>query len=297
MNIGIDLGGSHIGVGLVDKNNEIIAKKEHDWIQEEKDTFFESIEKKSKEMIKEIILENNVSRIEKIGIGYPAANIVDGIVTKKGIKLDLPSILSQEFEVPVYLKNDVKCSALCEKTKGNLKEYDNCLFMTLGTGIGGAYFYKNELVTPNKYQGFEIGHMVIEKDGRGCKCGQKGCFEQYASMRVFRKEIEGLFNIEKLTSYKMFEILESKEKLDEVNKIIDRYVENLCIGICNLINIFEPDCICIGGSFAYYALIFIDKLKSKIKESYNNREELPEILIAKYANDAGIIGASMLESN
>lgn len=297
MNIGIDLGGSHIGVGLVDEDNEIIVKKEHDWTQEEKDTFFESIERKSKEMIKKIILENNVSRIEKIGIGYPAANIVDGVVNKYGRKLDLPSILSKEFAVPVYLKNDVKCSALCEKTKGNLKEYDNCLFMTLGTGIGGAYFYKNELVTPNQYQGFEIGHMIIEKDGRRCKCGQRGCFEQYASMRVFRKEIEELFDIEKLTSYKMFEILESKEKIEDVNIIIDGYIENLSIGICNLINIFEPDCICIGGSFAYYAPIFMEKLKTKIKESYNNREELPEILIAKYANDAGIIGASMLKSN
>ena len=297
MNIGIDLGGSHIGVGLVNENNQIIAKKEHDWTKEEKDNFFESIEKKSKELKKEIISKNNIGKIDKIGIGYPAANIVDGIVTKHGKTLDLPNILSQEFKVPVYLKNDVKCSAICEKTIGNLKQYDNCLFMTLGTGIGGAYFYKNELVTPNKYQGFEIGHMIIKKDGRVCKCGQRGCFEQYASMRVFRKEIEDLFNIEKLTSYKMFEILESKEKIDEVNVIINRYVENLATGICNLINIFEPDCICIGGSFAYYGPIFMDKLKSKIKQSYDNRADIPEILVAKYANDAGIIGASMLKSN
>lgn len=296
MKIGIDIGGSHIGIGLVNKENLIISKKEHNWTEEEKIDFFKSIEINCKKLIKDIILENDVKNIEKIGIGYPAANIVNGIVTKYGKTLNLPQILSKEFNVPVYLKNDVKCSAICEKKLGNLKGYDNCLFMTLGTGIGGAYFYKNELVTPNKYQGFEIGHMIIEVNGRKCKCGQNGCFEEYASMRVFRKQIEELFNIQNLNSYRMFEILENKEKIDQVNKVIENYVEYLSVGICNLINIFDPDCICIGGSFAYYESIFMEKLKELVQKNFNNRD-IPDLLVAKYANDAGIIGASMLESN
>lgn len=296
MKIGVDLGGSHIGVGVINEGNQLVFKKEYNWTEEEKSDLFESIEKKCKQLINEIIIENNITQIEKIGIGYPAANIINGIVTKYGKKLDLPKVLVKEFNVPVYLKNDVKCSALCEKTIGNLKDYENCLFMTLGTGIGGAYFYKNELVIPNKYQGFEIGHMIIDINGRQCKCGQKGCFEEYASMRVFRKEIEELFNIEKLTSYKMFDILESKEKTNEVNGVIERYIEHLSVGICNLINIFESDCICIGGSFSYYAPIFMERLKEKVQEKFKNRE-IPDILVAKFKNDAGIIGASMLESN
>ena len=194
------------------------------------------------------------------------------------------------------MKNDVKCSALCEKTIGNLKDYDNCIFMTLGTGIGGAYFYKNELVTPNKYQGFEIGHMVIETNGKQCKCGRKGCFEEYASMRAFRKEIEELFNLEKVDSYKVFEIIQSKEKLEEVNKIIEEYTSYLANGLSNVINIFEPDVICIGGSFTYYSPIFMEKLKQKTQENFRGRD-IPIILTAKFENDAGIIGASMLESN
>ena len=240
--------------------------------------------------------ENDILEIEKIGIGYPNSNILNGIIYLDGKEINLAKVLTREFNVPVYLKNDVKCSAICEKTIGNLKDYNNCLFMTLGTGIGGAYFYKNELVVPNKYSGFEIGHMTIEINGRKCRCGKLGCFEEYASMRVFRREIEELFNIEKLTSYKMFEILESKEKHEEVNEVIQRYIEYLSLGICNLINIFEPDAICIGGSFAYYAPIFMDKLKEKVKNNFKNRE-IPALLIAKYENDAGIIGASMLESN
>lgn len=293
MNIGIDIGGSHIAVGLVDKNNKIISKKEHEWTKEEKQYFWKSIEQYSKQFISEYIKDNN---IEKIGIGFPAANIVNGVVTKYGKSVDLADILSREFNVSAFLKNDVKCSAICEKKYGNLKEYDNCIFMTLGTGIGGAYFYKNELVTPNKFQGFEIGHMVIEANGRQCNCGRKGCFEEYASMRVFREEISELFNLKSINSYKTFEILESKEKQEEVEKIIERYTDYLAIGLSNIINIFEPDAICIGGSFTYYAPIFMAKLKEKLKENFKGRD-IPDIITAKFENDAGIIGASMLESN
>lgn len=296
MKIGIDLGGSHIGVGLVNENNEIIIKKEHNWTTKEKEDFDNSIPAVCIQLINQVMVENNISDIEKIGVGYPYKNIINGIIYKAERTFNLPKILSNEFKVTTYLKNDVKCSALCEKTIGNLKDYNNCIFMTLGTGIGGAYFYKNELVTPNKYQGFEIGHMIIEVNGRKCRCGKNGCFEEYASMRIFRKEIEELFNIENVNSYKMFEIIKSNEKQNEVNKIIDNYLNYLSIGISNLINIFEPDAICIGGSFSYYAPIFMEKLKEKVQEKFKNRE-IPDLLLAKYANDAGIIGAAMLESN
>ena len=294
MNIGIDVGGSHIAVGVVNDNYEIVLKKEHTWEKEEKFDLSESIQMYIKRFINEILEENY--NIQKIGIGFPAGNIVDGVVTKWEKTIDLPKILKEEFNIPTYLKNDVKCSALCEKKIGSLKDYNNCLFMTLGTGVGGAYFYKDELVVPNKYQGFEIGHMIIEKDGKECNCGKKECFEQYASMRVFRSKIEELFDIERVTSYKMFEILESKEKQEEVQNIINEYLEYLSIGLTNLINIFEPDAISIGGSFAYYAPIFMEKLNNRLKQNFKNKD-IPKIMIAKYENDAGIIGASMLECN
>jgi len=295
MKIGIDIGGSHIAVGLVDHNMNLISKKEYTWTKDEKTNLFENTEKYAKKFIKEIIQENNVT-VESIGIGYPYENIVNGIIYKDGLEINFPEILNKEFNISTYLKNDVKCSAICEKTLGSLKEYDNCIFMTLGTGIGGAYFYKNELVIPNKFQGFEVGHMVIETNGKQCKCGQKGCFEEYASMRVFRKEIAELFNLEKIDSHKTFEIIESKQKQEEVNRIIENYVEYLSIGVTNIIKIFEPDAICIGGSFTYYAPIFMDKLKQKLVANFKGRE-IPEILTAKFENDAGIIGASMLQSN
>lgn len=296
MNIGIDLGGSHIGIGLVNEDNEIIVKKEHNWTNEEKKDVLKTAQNYSKKFIREIMDENKNIQIKRIGIGYPYKNIVNGIIYKDGKEIDFPNMLFKEFGIPTYLKNDVKCSAICEKMLGSLRKYNNCFFMTLGTGIGGAYFYKNELVKPNKYQGFEIGHMIIETNGRKCRCGKKGCFETYGAMRIFRKEIEELFSVEKITSHDMFKIIESKEKQEEVNKIIDNYLNYLSVGISNLINIFEPDAICMGGSFSYYAPIFMESLKEKVQKNFENRS-IPDLLVAKFGNDSGIIGAAMLNSN
>lgn len=296
MKIGIDLGGSHIGVGLINETNQIIVKKEHNWNAEEKLKLFESAEKYSKKFIQEIIQENKEDTIEKIGIGYPYRNIQKGILWIEGKPYDLPNKLEEKFHVPVYLKNDVKCSAICEKTIGSLKKYDNCLFMTLGTGIGGAYFYHNELVVPNTYQGFEVGHMVIEANGRQCKCGRKGCFEQYASMNAFRKEIAEVLGSQDLSSKQIVGFLENNKHLPGVESIIEKYIDYLSLGICNLIYLLEPDAICIGGSFVHFAPFLMEKLKEKVQVSLKDRT-IPDLLVAKYGNDAGMIGASMLESN
>lgn len=296
MKIGIDIGGSHIGIGLVNKDYEIVDKIERNWTAEEKKDLWNNIQKQIIELIHQILKNNNITQVETIGIGFPKSRILDGIVYIKEQKIDLISLLKPIFNTNVYVKNDVKCSGMCEKKMGNLKEYDNALFLTLGTGIGGAYFYKDELVVPNKYPGFEIGHMVIEKDGKLCKCGRRGCFEEYASMKIFREKIRELFNIEKVTSDIVLEIINKKEKEEEVNKIIEEYIDYLSLGISNLIRIFEPDAICIGGSFTYYAPIFMDKLKEKIQNNFKNIN-IPDIVIAKFENDAGIIGASMITSN
>lgn len=296
MKIGIDLGGSHIGVGLVNEKYEIIDKIEKDWSNQEKENLWDIVPQEIIKLTNKIIEKNKLEKVEAIGIGFPKSKIINGIVYIDEKKIDLISVLEPIFNTKVYVRNDVKCSGICEKKLGSLKTYNNALFLTLGTGIGGAYFYQNELMVPNKYPGLEIGSMVIVKDGKTCKCGRKGCFEAYAAMKIFREEVAKRYNLEKVTSDIVFELMKNKEKEDEINIIIDEYTDYLVIGLSNLIRILEPDVICIGGSFVYYQSIFMNKIKMKLKENFKNRE-IPEILTATFGNDAGIIGASMLESN
>lgn len=298
MKIGIDLGGSHIGIGLVDKSYNIIDKMDYVWKTEEKKDIYNTMEKYCIKLIKEICEKNeiNLKEVESIGIGFPKKNIKDGIVYVDNKKIELRKKIEKIYNISTYLKNDVKCSGMCEKTLGAIQKYDNAIFLTLGTGIGGAYFYENKLVVPNTYQGMEIGHMIIQVNGKNCRCGQKGCFEEYASMRAFRNKIRETYNLEDVNSEIVLNLYDKKEKLEKMNQIIDEYIEYLSIGLANLINIFEPDAICIGGSFVHYERIFMKKLQNNLKARFKKRE-IPEIILAKYGNDAGIIGAAMLQSN
>ncbi len=298
MRIGIDIGGSHIGLGLVNKKNEIVDKIDHVWTTEEKKDVFETMKRATVVYIEEICSRNNinVNEIENVGIGFPYRKIKKGIIYLENEEINLPQIIKNKYNIPVFLKNDVKCSSLCEKKIGNIKEFNNALFLTLGTGIGGAYYYNDELMTPNTYQGMEIGHMIIEVNGKKCRCGKNGCFEEYASMRAFRNKIREIYNIEDVNSSITLDLYHKKEKEEEMNKAIEEYIMYLSTGLTNLISILEPDAICIGGSFVHYEEIFMDKLKNSFREKLNGRE-LPEVLLAKYGNDAGIIGASMLTEN
>lgn len=297
MKIGIDIGGSHIAIGLIDKELNIIDKIEETHTEEEKQNLEETIIRKITFGVNQILEKNKleINEIELIGIAS-AGTIKDGYIVKsenlKIYNFHIVKKLQEALNTKIIIRNDAKCAALAEKTIGGLKKYSDAIFLTLGTGIGGAVFINNKLLEPKVYPGFEIGHMVIAKDGIPCNCGKNGCFEKYASMKVLKAEIRKQYNLTKdVHSKELMEILNNKT--EKSNKILDEYIKNLSIGLTNLINIFEPEVISIGGSFSYYSEIFLEKLQYEIlKENatFNNRKDI-KILMAELKNDAGIIGA------
>ena len=297
MKIGVDIGGNHIGVGLVDENGNIVIKKEKDLVKKEELDLKNAIIETIVEYINEIILEKEISinKIELIGIAYPAA--VRKRKMSEAVNLDniegeeIKNKLKLYFNLPIYIKNDAKCSAICEKKYGSLKKYANAVFLSLGTGIGGAVFLNDTLLSTNQNDLFEIGHMIIQKNGIECNCGKKGCFEKYASIIALKREIVKNYSINReMTGKELYNFIIEKLQDEKMEKIINEYIENLSLGISNIINIFNPEAISIGGSFSYYKDIFLEKLEKKIKK--NNEKSNPEILIATYKNDAGIIGAA-----
>lgn len=301
MKIGIDVGGSHIGVGIIDSNFQLIAKKQEDYSKYENDMsliIIQMIIRLINETLKENELQNN--KIELIGIAFPGT-VSNGTVIKSenlGIRnFNIETELKKEFDIPIYLNNDAKCAGVLEKKLGSLKEYEDALFLIIGTGVGGAVFFKNELLKPKRYSGFEVGHMVIDKNGLPCNCGRRGCFEAYASMKRLREKIQKEFNLLHSDGRTIEDFINANLNDKKLNNIIDEYIDNLTIGIANLINIFEPQAISIGGSFVYYASIILDKLKQKLLTGNElfNKGEIPKILTAKFKNDAGIIGATMIQ--
>ena len=296
--IGIDLGGSHIAIGVINKNGKILEKTEKRLkgiITAEvkkviEETIFETVEKYRKEY-----------KIDEIGIAIPGT--VNKTEVIKSVNLGLKNykivdVLNKKINVPIKIKNDAKSAAIAESKFGALKGYNRVLFLTLGTGIGGAVIINNKLLDTGDLPGCEIGHMVIEKDGLECNCGRKGCFEKYASMKAFKNNLrKALGYDENFSGKELLALIKNTKKEDKnynvINKIKQEYIEYLSIGLANLINIFEPEVIGIGGSFVYFEDVLLDDLKNEIISKdmlFNKRKEI-NIQTAVLGNEAGIIGA------
>lgn len=133
---------------------------------------------------------------------------------------------------------------------------------------------------------------MLYKDGIKCNCGRSGCFEKYASMSALKREICKELGLESISGEQLKEILED-ESNQKISKIVDNYIEDLSLGIANIINIFEPEVIALGGSFAFFQDTLFRKLKDRInKEELFNKNNPPKLVLAKLKNDAGIIGAT-----
>ena len=301
MKIGVDIGGSHVGIGLINQSGKIIAKEEKDLNNNLCDeNYGQKLVETIIDLITKILDKEKIDmkEISLIGMAVPGTVSETHIIKAENLHIkdfDIVSEVNKYFNIPIVLRNDAKCAAIAEKEYGSLKKYDDALFLTIGTGVGGAVFLGGKLLKPKKYEGFEIGHMVIKKDGIKCNCGRHGCFEKYASMKVLKDKIQKEFRSSELTGEQVKEILSDKNNEEKTEKIIDEYIENLATGIANLINIFEPETISIGGSFVYFKDILLDKLIAKLAEKHMlfNDQEVPNIIMAKLKNDAGIIGAAI----
>lgn len=297
MNIGIDLGGSHVGIGLVEQS-ELKAVVDKFFTEEDKKDIENAVLRNIDELINKILSENNINleNIERIGVASPGT-ISSGKITAWNLGLknfDLKSKLEEKYRKPIKVRNDGKCAALAEKEYGALKNYDDCIFVNIGTGIGGASFINGKLLEPKKNSGFEFGHITLVKDGIQCTCGKKGCFERYCSIKALKTKITNTLNMDSTEisgQYLRENIM--VEYHDKVQDDINEFIDYLRIGICNLIDIFEPEVVCFGGSFSYYeGHPVLNKLIEEInKEDSTFNSQKPEIVTAQFKNDAGIIGA------
>lgn len=294
MKIGIDIGGSHIGIGVVDNNGTIVQKYEK-FIKDKT-----NIQDQIEEFIAETIIELSLLYdIESIGAAIPGTVSENKIIKAVNLGIedyDLASNLEKIIKMNVKLKNDAKCAAIAEQKYGELGAYNNSVFLCIGTGVGAAVIHEGKLLEPEGVPGFEFSHTIIQKDGELCNCGKRGCFEIYASLKRFKQKISQEYNLNTLSGKVIREYIYQNSDDLKLKNMINEYVENLSIGISNIINIFEPDAICIGGSFAEYEKIFYEPLKQTLLQGnllFNQRHDIT-IKLAKLKNDAGIIGATLI---
>lgn len=298
MNIGIDLGGSHIAIGVINSKGIIEEKIEKRIMAKEKQNIKNTIEEYIIKNVKEFMKKYEIS---KIGIAIPGTVNETTIIKSVNLNIENYNIvegLQKSLKAPISIRNDAKCAAIAENKYGCLKKYNRSLFLTLGTGIGGAVIINNQLLDTGSLPGCEIGHMIIEKNGRQCKCGKKGCFERYSSMKVLKDSIRNELGLdEKTRGQEIFDIIRNNNSenpnYERIEKTVNEFIENLAIGISNLVNVFEPEAIGIGGSFVYFEEVLLNRLKTRILEEnllFNERNSI-NIETAILGNESGIIGS------
>ena len=247
MKIGIDIGGSHVGIGLVDEFGNIQQKKEK-YIVEKVENESQISKQNLKEEITQFIIQTikeyqKMDFVENVGIAVPGT--VNQTTIIKAVNLgienyEITPIIEKEIQLPIKIRNDAKCAALAENTIGALKDYKRSLFLTLGTGIGGAVIINDKLLDTGDLPGCEFGHMVIQRDGIKCNCGKQGCFEKYASMKALKTNLRQILGVdEKTRGQELLDIIRKNPKDEKINKVMNEYIEYLSIGISNLINIFQ----------------------------------------------------------
>lgn len=315
--IGVDLGGTNIAVGLVNEKYEIVAR---DSIPTRAERSAEEIIIDMAAICKKLIADAGVdiSEIISVGIAAPgAANTETGYVEYANnlhfINTPVADILKKYLPIEkVYIANDANAAAWGEAIAGAAKGTSNSVMITLGTGVGGGIIIDNKIYSGFNMMGGELGHIVIEHNGRPCSCGRRGCWEAYSSATALVKMTEEKLEECAKTGRKtlMTELVAERGKVtgrtacdamrrgDEAAKeVYDMYISYLACGITNIINIFQPEVVSIGGGISNEGQSLIDAIFPIVSEERYGGHAVPdqtEIRIAELKNDAGIIGAAVL---
>lgn len=310
--VGIDLGGTNIVAGVVDENYNIITKAS---VKTNRPRPAKEIADDMGKVALQAIANANLSvdDIEWVGIGTPGiANSKDGIIEySNNLEFkDVPIVeyIQQHIQKPVYVENDANAAAYGEYVAGAGKGHNSLVCITLGTGVGGGVVTDGKILTGFNYAGAELGHMVIEVDGVQCSCGRKGCFEAYSSatglIRMTKEAMDkdkdsSMWTLvrernNKVSARISYDAMRLGDK--SANEVVDKFTKYLASGLTNVINIFQPEVLCIGGGVCNEGDALLNPVKELVaKEVYTkNSAKNTEIVIAKLGNDAGIIGAAFL---
>ncbi len=307
--LGYDVGGTKISAVIGDSNGKIIDTLRKRTLKEYGK---EALTNQLIVMGGELIKRNSIDKIDRVGIIFAGP-----VNSKKGIIVSSPNIiglrnynivdgLKEYFKVPVYLENDASAATMAEKVFGNAKKFENFVYITLSTGIGGGIFMNNKLYKGSHGMAGEIGHMVIMPNGPLCGCGRRGCFEAISGGRgIAGRVVENISAIRNSTVFSKMRpvdidaraIFNAKRNGDMFAQlIVEETIYYLAVGIVNVINILDPGAIVIGGGISKEGDDLFTPLKLAVKEEMKSMKRNVKILKAIDNNgDLGAIAITMGE--
>lgn len=279
-----DIGGTLIKSALYDEEKGLFNFQEHSYPSAGRDGLLK-------------VLHSCMGKCDFDGIGISTAGLVD---EKKGSIIfcsnaipnytgtGLKEIFEVEYKKPVWVLNDVNAAALGEAYFGAGKNYDDFICLTYGTGVGGAIVINKEVYNgKNGYAG-EIGHIVTHLYGKDCVCGGKGCYNEYASTRAL---IERCMQIDDSLNDGRKIFAKLNEGNIQVKKEIDEWIDEIVYGLINIVHIFNPPALILGGGIMSQEYI-ISEVNRKLKKSVMPGYKDLIVLSAFLGNNAGLMGAS-----
>ncbi len=297
--IGIDLGGTYIAAGLVEESGNILDRES---VKTGLPTTPERIVRDITALCRTLMARNGLekSQIRSVGVGVPCtANKRTGHMEDADhlgfASGPLVQPLKDALGLPIFIENDANAAAWGEYQAGNY-DADSFLLVTLGTGIGGGIILGGKLITGINNAAGEVGHMTIHMDGEPCGCGKNGCFESYGSASALIRHAREATG-ENITEAK--EVFDRAAAGEQVfANLLDTYTTHVAVGLANLINIFGPAYICIGGGISYAGDALLTPVREKTYGMMYAKaaQRKPQIILAKLHNDAGILGAALLEN-
>ena len=308
--IGVDLGGTNIAVGIIDLDSRQILRKTSTKTRAPRPC--REISEDIKGLCLALCREEGVELSDMLWIGIATPGIVKKGVVVSAVNLGWTNepfgeILSEMTGRPTFVANDANAAAYAEAKWGCGVGAESLIAITLGTGVGGGIILNGKIW--EGFNGFaaEIGHMVIDVGGRRCGCGLRGCLEAYCSASALVGETKRMMKL--YPDSKMWELVKgdidhvdgrtafyaNRENDMAASQIIYDFVNYLAIGIANILNIFQPSVVCLGGGISGQGEELMKPLRDRLRyTSFGTKDSNTRVEAAVYKNDAGIIGAGLL---
>ena len=309
--LAIDIGGTKIAMAIISEQGEVIARENQPTsARQGPQAVIESL----LAGIDQLLTESNLSPSRLNAISLATAGVIDirrGLVTTSPNlpgwhNVPLRSIIAERYKLTTCLINDADAAALGEHRFGAGRGMNTLILLTLGTGIGGGIIIDGKLYLGSTGSAAEIGHMVIEANGPKCACGNNGCLEALASgTAVAREAISrlhrgGQSSLGKMTAGLIENItaetvhLAAKDGDELALEVIAQAAYYLGVGVVNLVNIFNPEMVIIGGSMADMGDILLQPVRQMVTErAFPQMAQAVRIVPARLGNDAGLFGAAI----
>ena len=295
-NIGIDVGGTNLVAGLVDENNVIICRTGR---PTDRTMTLERLVGDVTGMIDELLSAAHTDKgdIASVGICVPGtANLTTGELefanNLPNLQGNLPAAVEQACGIKTFFENDANAAALGEYVAEGEPE-GGFVMVTLGTGVGGGVILNGGLLRGINFAAAELGHMTIDMHGPECSCGRRGCFEMYGSAEALKKQAAAA-GLTIQEAKQVFDLFREHDRTAE--QVVEQYSTYLAEGLANIINIFQPKTLSLGGGVSKASDILLPMVGERMRPLIYSRHAAinTQLKAAVLYNDAGILGAANL---